>query len=145
MLPGFVADVSKLREEVLEKGMKIRVQRESDLDSPLPSPFYRLKLARRRQRCVCVFCQLGEDTTDKRWRALATRPPNLTQVPYSRKRPDAARPPDPQRKTGQVTQRLVGDALGMQTPSSCKIDPKVAFGFLQLYTPQAPNPRNKTP
>ena len=45
----------------------------------------------------------------------------------------------------QVTQRLVGDALGTQTPSSCKIDPKVAFGFLQLYTPQAPNPRNKTP
>ena len=59
--------------------------------------------------CVCVFCQIGIDTPDKRWTALTTKPPVSIQIPCSRKRPDATCPPDPHRNFGVMGTSTEGD------------------------------------
>ena len=93
--------------EKLEKGMKIRVQIESDLVPPfLLRSTENWRAGGYAAWCVCVFCQIGIDTPDKRWTALTTKPPVSIQIPCSRKRPDATCPPDPHRNFGLFSHHL---------------------------------------
>ena len=101
-------DVSKLREiENLEKQRKTRERNENQSTNRERSRFppFLLRSTENWRAggyaawCVCVFCQIGIDTPDKRWTALTTKPPVSIQIPCSRKRPDATCSPDPRPRT----------------------------------------------